>query len=253
MAESLDGEWTTVINIDDFTANEWDNTTAGSMGWGEASSTYPNFRSYVGELEVPVNARYLRVRITETYGHRWINLSEILINDGEYVPANTNPTFVADPAEVSGQYLPENMIDGNLSTGFKPNMEGRLSGSVIYKLSDVTNPEQINILQSSGAISNARVYVRGKASSMAPADLAQTINSGEWVQIGTLDTSLKSLYTYNFSAVYEIKLEWGNVEPIIYEIVLIPRNALQIDTTQLAQLYAKAEALDTTGASYAQR
>lgn len=253
VAESLDGEWTTVINIDDFTANEWDNTTAGSVGWGEASSTYPNFRSYVGELEVPVNARYLRVRITETYGHRWINLSEILINDGEYVPANTNPTFVADPAEVSGQYLPENMIDGNLSTGFKPNMEGRLSGSVIYKLSDVTNPEQINILQSSGAISNARVYVRGKASSMAPADLAQTINSGEWVQIGTLDTSLKSLYTYNFSAVYEIKLEWGNVEPIIYEIVLIPRNALQIDTTQLAQLYAKAEALDTTGASYAQR
>ena len=70
-----------------------------------------------------MNARYLRVRITETYGHRWINLSEILINDGEYVPANTNPTFVADPAEVSGQYLPENMIDGNLSTGFKPNME----------------------------------------------------------------------------------------------------------------------------------
>ena len=251
VAESLDGEWTTVINIDDFTANEWDNTTAGSVGWGEASSTYPNFRSYVGEMKVPVNARYLRVRITETYGHRWINLSEILINDGEYVPANTNPTFVADPAEVSGQYLPENMIDGNLSTGFKPNMEGRLSGSVIYKLSDVTNLEQINILQSSGAISNARVYVRGKASSMAPADLAQTINSGAWVQIGTLDTSLKSLYTYNFSAVYEIKLEWGNVEPIIYEIVLIPRDALAMDTSNLQKLCDKAEALDLEGVEYA--
>ena len=62
-----------------------------------------------------------------------------------------------------------------------------------------------------------------------------------------------SLYTYNFSAVYEIKLEWGDVEPIIYEIVLIPRNALEIDTTELARLYAKAEALDTSNASYAQR
>ena len=253
VAESLDGAWTTVVSIDHFTENTWDESTAGTVGWGAASSTYPNFRSCVGELETPVNARYLRIRITETYRHRWINLSEILINDGEYVPANANPTFVADPAEVSGQYLPEYMIDGDITTGFKPNMEGRLSGSVIYKLSDVTDIEQINILQSSDAISNARVYVRGVASELAPADLAQTINSGGWVQIGVLDAALVSLYTYNFSAVYEIKLEWGDVEPIIYEIVLIPRNALEIDTTELARLYAKAEALDTSNASYAQR
>ena len=253
VAESLEGEWTTVISMDHFTENTWDDSTAGSVGWGAASSTYPNFRSYVGQPDTPVNARYLRIRITETYGHRWINLSEILINDGEYVPANANPTFVTDPAEVSGEYLPEYMIDGDITTGFKPDMEGRLSGSLIYKLSDVTDIEQINILQSSGAISNARVYVRGVASQLASAQLAQSINSGEWVQVGTLDASLVSLYTYNFSAVYEIKLEWGDVEPIIYEIVLIPRNALEIDTTELARLYAKAEALDTSNASYAQR
>ena len=97
------------------------------------------------------------------------------------------------------------------------------------------------------------MYVRGVASQLASAQIAQAINSGEWVQVGTLDASLVSLYTYNFSAVYEIKLEWGDVEPIIYEIVLIPRNALEIDTTELARLYAKAEALDTSNASYAQR
>lgn len=239
VAASLDGEWTSVVTIDKYAGNTYDDYTAGSVGWGEASSTYPNFRSYLGTLDEPVTARYLRIRITADYNHRFINLNEIIINGGEYVPSTSNPTFVADPPEVSANYLPEFVADGNITTGFKPNMEGRESGSLIYKLSDKVEIDQINILQSSGAISNAEVYVRGVASTNALMSVSKAARAGEWVKLGTLTESLTSFYTYNFESIYEIKITWGNVTPLIYEIVLIPRGALAVDATQLTALVAQ--------------
>lgn len=239
VAASLDGEWTSVVTIDKYAGNTYDDYTAGSVGWGEASSTYPNFRSYLGTLDEPVIARYLRIRITADYNYRFINLNEIIINGGEYVPSTSNPTFVADPPEVSADYLPEFVADGNITTGFKPNMEGRESGSLIYKLSDKVEIDQINILQSSGAISNAEVYVRGVASTNALMSVSKAARAGEWVKLGTLTESLTSFYTYNFESIYEIKITWGNVTPLIYEIVLIPRGALAVDATQLTALVAQ--------------
>lgn len=239
VAASLDGEWTSVVTIDKYAGNTYDDYTAGSVGWGEASSTYPNFRSYLGTLDEPVTARYLRIRITADYNYRFINLNEIIINGGEYVPSTSNPTFVADPPEVSEEYLPEFVADGNITTGFKPNMEGRTSGSLIYKLSDKVAIDQINILQSSGAISNAEVYVRGVASTNALMSVSKAAEAGEWVKLGTLTESLTSFYTYNFESIYEIKITWGNVTPLIYEIVLIPRGALAVDATQLTALVAQ--------------
>ena len=239
VAASLDGEWTSVVTIDKYAGNTYDDYTAGSVGWGEASSTYPNFRSYLGTLDEPVTARYLRIRITADYNHRFINLNEIIINGGEYVPSTSNPTFVADPPEVSEEYLPEFVADGNITTGFKTNMEGRESGSLIYKLSDKVEIDQINILQSSGAISNAEVYIRGVASTNALMSVSKAARAGEWVKLGTLTESLTSFYTYNFESIYEIKITWGNVTPLIYEIVLIPRGALAVDATQLTALVAQ--------------
>lgn len=241
VAASLDGEWTSVVTIDKYAGNTYDDYTAGSVGWGEASSTYPNFRSYLGTLDEPVTARYLRIRITADYNHRFINLNEIIINGGEYVPSTSNPTFVADPPEVSEEYLPEFVADGNITTGFKPNMEGRESGSLIYKLSDKVEIDQINILQSSGAISNAEVYVRGVASTNALMSVSKAAEAGEWVKLGTLTDPLTSFYTYNFESIYEIKITWGNVSPLIYEIALIPRGVLAVDKTQLASLVEQCE------------
>ena len=241
VAASLDGEWTSVVTIDKYAGNTYDDYTAGSVGWGEASSTYPNFRSYLGTLDEPVTARYLRIRITADYNYRFINLNEIIINGGEYVPSTSNPTFVADPPEVSEEYLPEFVADGNITTGFKPNMEGRESGSLIYKLSDKVEIDQINILQSSGAISNAEVYVRGVASTNALMSVSKAARVGEWVKLGTLTESLTSFYTYNFESIYEIKITWGNVSPLIYEIALIPRGVLAVDKTQLASLVEQCE------------
>lgn len=241
VAADTNGSWTPVVTIDKMGSdgNAYNENSAGSVAWGTTNSTYPNYRSYVGELETAVNARYLRIRITATYSHRWICLNEIIINGGEYVPSSSNPTFVADPAEVSAEYLPEFVADGNITTGFKPNMEGRTSGSLIYKLSDKVAIDQINILQSSGAISNAEVFVRGVPSENAAATVSKAARAEEWVKLGTLTESLTSFYTYNFESIYEIKITWGNVTPLIYEIVLIPRGALAVDATQLTALVAQ--------------
>lgn len=241
VAESKDGEWTTVVTIHEMGegGNTQNEDTAGSISWGESSSNYPNFKSYVGALDTPVKARYLRIRLTADYDYRWINLSEILINDGEYVPVHANPTFVVDPAEVSASFVPDFAADGNVSTGFKPNMEGREQGSLIYKLSTSTHIDQINILQSSANISNARVSVRGIPSAGADERTAVAADKGEWVEIGMLTEPLTSIYTYNFDSIYEIKLEWGAVQPIIYEVAVVANEALEVDATELKRLLEK--------------
>lgn len=243
VAADTNGSWTPVVTIDKMGSdgNAYNENSAGSVAWGTTNSTYPNYRSYVGELETAVNVRYLRIRITATYSHRWICLNEIIINGGEYVPSTSNPTFVADPPEVSAEYLPEFVADGNITTGFKPNMEGRESGSLIYKLSDKVEIDQINILQSSGAISNAEVYVRGVASTNALMSVSKAARAGEWVKIGILTEPLTSFYTYNFESIYEIKITWGDASPLIYEIALIPRGVLAVDATQLTALVAQCE------------
>ncbi|MBS5151349.1 MAG: beta-N-acetylglucosaminidase domain-containing protein [Butyricicoccus pullicaecorum] len=241
VAQEKDGEWTTVVTIDEMgeDGNTPNEDTAGSVGWGESSSNYPNFKSYTGTLDTPAAARYLRIRLTADYDHRWINLSEILINDGEYIPVHANPTFVVEPAEVSGDFIPDFVADGNVSTGFKPDMTGKNQGSLTYKLSASTHIDQINILQSSANISNAHVSVRGIPSAGADARTAAAAEKGEWVEIGMLTEPLTSIYTYNFDSIYEIKLEWGAVQPIIYEIAVVANEALEVDATALARLLEK--------------
>ena len=243
VAESKEGPWTTVVSINAMgeDGNQYNEDTAGSIGWGESSSTYPNFKSYSGTLETPVNARYLRIRVTADYSHRWMNLSEIFINGGEYVPVNANPTFIANPAEVSADFLPQFAADGNVSTAFKPNMEGKSEGSLVYKLSTSTRVDQINILQSSAKISNAKVWVRGIPSAGADQATARAAEKGEWIEVGTLTEPLTSIYTYNFDSIYEIKLEWGAVQPIIYEIGTVANGVLEVDTTLLEKLLEKCK------------
>lgn len=252
VAQSKDGPWTTVVTIDEMgqDGNQLNQNTAGSVGWGETISDYPNFRNCSGTLETPVNARYLRIRLTQAYSHRWINLSEIIINDGEYIPINGNPTFVADPSEISANYLPSFIADGNITTAFRPNMTGRTHGSLTYKLSDSTHIDQINVLQSSSAISNAVVSVRGVPMKSASPAVSLAANNGDWVEVGTLTEPLTSIYTYHFDEIYEIRLDWKDVQPIFYEISPVANGVLSIDTTDLQRLYSKyPEITDTTSYS----
>ena len=221
IAMDKNSEWTDVITID---TPGGANTAALDAGW-TAAPGYPNYVSRSGVLEAAQQARYLRIVFTDNFADRWLVLNEIIINSGEYVPSENNPNYVADPIEVRG-FGPSRLFDGDITTGFMPNMAGRTAGSLLYRLSDETAFDQINLLQSSGAISHAAVEIR-------------TSDMQDWFELGTLDRALNTFHVGSFDNILEIRLRWKEVQPTFYEMVLVPRGALPdiaVDTGRLEHL-----------------
>ena len=216
---SSDGqEWTDVITIGDGVENNSSdmNSKPVDAGYdhGDSTTIVPISHAFIkGELDTVKEARYLRVLFTADYDYRWVRISEILINDGEYVPTANNPTYVSDPIEVEG-FGPEKINDGNLTTAYKPNTNnGEIkSGSLTYRLSENTDVKKINIIQSANDISNAKVMVRTGYN-----------EAGEevWNEVGILNRSLNEFINAKYDNIYEIRIEWEGIATTIYELVTI--------------------------------
>ena len=159
---SSDGQsWSDVITIGDGIENN--NTDASAKpveaGYehGDSTTIVPISHAFVrGELDSAKDAKYIRILFTANYSSRWVRISEILINDGEYIKKVNDPTYLSDPIELGG-FAPQNIKDGNLTTAYKPNTNNDeiKSGSLIYNLSENTDVKKINIVQSGNQISNA--------------------------------------------------------------------------------------------------
>lgn len=235
---SLDGkEWTDVITIGDGIENDDSdiNSKPVDAGYdhGDSTTIVPISHAFVkGELDSAKEARYLRILFTANYMHRWVKISEILINDGEYVPAVNDPTFVSNPIEVEG-FGPQNIKDGDLTTAYKPNTNnGQVkSGSLTYRLSENTDVKKINIVQSGNGISNAKVMVRTGYD-----EDGQEL----WNELGTLDKSLNEILNTKYDNIYEIRIDWEGVAPTIYEIVTINNYDIP-NITDLEELIASSE------------
>ncbi len=216
---SSDGEeWIDVITIGDGIENDNKdiNSKPVDAGYdhGDSTTIVPISHAFVkGELDSAKEARYLRILFTANYMHRWVKISEILINDGEYVPTVNDPTFVSNPIEVEG-FGPQNIKDGNLTTAYKPNTNnGQIkSGSLTYRLSENTDVKKINIVQSGNGISNAKVMVRTGY---------DEDGKEVWNDLGTLNKSLNEILNTKYDNIYEIRIDWEGVAPTIYEIVTI--------------------------------
>ncbi|WP_370831902.1 beta-N-acetylglucosaminidase domain-containing protein [Clostridium sp.] len=215
---SLDGkEWTDAIVIGDGKKDEGgadakpqDNRyTHGSSSNGKV----PISHAYMDSGKINVSARYLRVEFTADYDHRWTVINEFLINDGEYIPTVNDPTFISNPIEIKG-FSPLNIMDGDLTTFYKPNTkDGEIkSGSLTYRLSENTDVKKINIVQSGSSISNAKVMARTGYN-----------EDGEaiWNQIGELNKSLNEIVNTKYDNIFEIKIEWEGTAPIIYELITL--------------------------------
>ena len=235
---SLDGEeWTDVITIGDGVENDNSDMDAkpvdAGYDHGDSTTIVPISHAFVkGELDSAKEARYLRILFTANYMHRWVKISEILINDGEYVPNVNNPTFVSNPIEVEG-FGPQNIKDGDLTTAYKPNTNnGQIkSGSLTYRLSENTDVKKINIVQSGNGISNAKVMVRTGYD-----EDGQEI----WNELGTLDKSLNEILNTEYDNIYEIRIDWEGVAPTIYEIVTINNYDIP-NITDLEELIASSD------------
>lgn len=235
---SLDGkEWTDVITIGDGIENDDSdiNSKPVDAGYdhGDSTTIVPISHAFVkGELDSAKEARYLRILFTANYMHRWVKISEILINDGEYVPNVNDPTFVSNPIEVEG-FGPQNIKDGDLTTAYKPNTNnGQIkSGSLTYRLSENTDVKKINIVQSGNGISNAKVMVRTGY---------DEDGQGIWNELGTLDKSLNEILNTEYDNIYGIRIDWEGVAPTIYEIVTINNYDIP-NITDLEELIASSD------------
>ena len=184
----------------------------GGYDHGDSTTIVPISDAFVkGELDSAKEARYLRILFTADYMYRWVKISEILINDGEYIRTVNNPSYVSDPIELAG-FAPENINDGNLTTSYKPNTNnGQIkSGSLTYRLSENTDINKINIVQSGNDISNAKVMARTGYNEAGEAI---------WNELGTLSKSLTEIINTKYDNIFEIRIDWAGTAPTIYEIV----------------------------------
>ena len=166
---SNDGEaWTDVITIGD--GKENDNSDINSKpveagySHGDSTTIVPISHAFVrGELDTTKEVEYLRILFTADYKYRWVKISEILINDGEYISTINDPTYISNPIELEG-FAPKNISDGDLTTAYKPNTNNDKikSGSLTYRLSEKTDVKKINIVQGGNSISNAKVMVKNR-------------------------------------------------------------------------------------------
>lgn len=201
-------EWTDIFEITGDASDESFNTKAVNNGWtpGEGAIDVNYVFQGTSEDFAPVKARYIRLYFETRNAGRFIELSEIEINDNEYLPQINDPTFeLGENLTIQEGFEPQKLNDGDITTAFQP--AGTNGGSFIYHLSDVKEISRINILQNGSAISNAVVSVR--------------TGKDVWEEIGTLDESYSAFYVKDLENIFAIKFEWKGAAPIIYEIIML--------------------------------
>ena len=213
VSNSLDGNWTDVITIGDGIENS-NESSVKALDSVDASGNNiygpygPNLVSVKGEI-TPTNSRYIRVLITAPYLHRFTAMNELFINAGEYVSSVHNPVIESDVVEVGANYTVNNILDGNMVTEFKPNMEGKTQGSVTYRISENMDLGVINILKDKFSLIEVSI---------------REVNSKEWKLVKQFTNAFTVVDTYDYGNIAEIKLSWGNEPVSIYEIITIEKS-----------------------------
>ena len=174
-------------------------------------------------------ARYIKFEITRTKvgPDKWTRYTEIELNGGNlFLPTQNDPTITTDAAESEGNEK-GNMIDGDVSTTFKP--VGDQAGSFTYFISEGTDFNKLSILQSPSSLSKAKVTAEViKEENGAP----------EKVVLGNLNGSLNEFNTSLFAQVLSVNVEWtkGNV-PEIHEIITSATEVKAVNKDALQKYY----------------
>lgn len=229
LSDDLNDWGSAIMQMGDGVENSDDaNVSALQSGVYQTSSRYPN-KVYAESIPFQKSGRYLKIEFTARNQNRAVEFNEIVLNDGEYVPAYNDPTFVSNPIEVVG-FVPYNLLDGDLKTSYKPDTsKGATSGSILYRLSENTETKRFNVLQSGATISNADVIIRGYRK-------GETVISE--ATIGKLERTLNAFENYEFDHIFEIEIQWNGIAPNLQEIILF--NDYEIvngDISELQSVY----------------
>ncbi len=208
---SADGSnWSEVLVIGNQNANntgEVENTDNIADLFPEHEISYYTLEA----KEIGKSIRFIKFEITRNKAgaDKWVRIREIELNGGNmYLPEKNDPTIVTTAAEAKGNAA-FNINDGDLSTTFQPT-DGK-AGSLTYYLSEKTNVEKINILQSPSVLSGAKVS-------------AEVVEGGavKTVELGNLSLSFNKLNTAAYDHVLSITITWEEGKaPCIHEIITI--------------------------------
>ena len=176
----------------------------------------------VTDLNRAIEGRYVRI----------INKSKdavnININNLELQCSDKKVTFVTRPS-AEAKFEAEYLIDGLINTTFKPSVNAPKTGELVYRISDETNIKNVTVIQNPSTISNAVVSVR---------------TENGWSDLGELGKSFNVFDTVFLGNIFEIKIAWDGMAPILHEIGLsrvVESN--EVNKEELAKVIAKAESL----------
>ena len=259
-----DAKWTEVLKIngDNIVADTFNDDTAKSAAWLTHDSAHPgnmmtsnpktkvnegNTSDPNGTKKLNEKARYVRIRFTGTYTHRWVEIGELLINNGEYVSNYVDADFEQSCDEAPYK-VPSNLIDRDTKTAWAPSKD---NGTLTYRVStpmkddQTKQPKQGVRILSVGEVSNAKVK--------ATVYTDDTFSKTAQVELGTLDRPLAEFgfeaaaarANAGFAAVKDITVEWKGAKPQISEIYLLDEGAAANKDT----LAAKVKELEGTNTS----
>ena len=201
---SEDGKnWTDVVTVGDGVENEIrDNSLTD--GWTHDSAN-PGNRYIEGILDQPVTAKFMRVLFTADYNARFVGFSEIVINDGEFINPENNPTVTGTGSEEADN-LKKNMTDGNVLTSYAATED---KGELVYHLSEETKVNHVRLIADLPEGAKVNVQVR-------------TLNdAGEsvWKNLGEVRSSFQTFALSGKNPrILDVKVSWEGGEPEFYEM-----------------------------------
>ena len=181
--KATDDQWTKVldINSENIVEDEFNEDTAKQAAWLKHSSEAPG-NMFAKAEGLNASGRYLRIRFTGTYSHRWICLGELRINGGEYVSTYAGGDFESTVSEQRGM-LPSNMLDKNLESQWAP--VGDKAGALTYHVSTPLKADGT-------AYEGIRIISRGNPSRATVKAVLYTDGTYSKTQTVTLGTSSRT-------------------------------------------------------------
>lgn len=245
-ADTQDSAWKPVLDIngDGKDADPGKDAPAKQAPWMTHSKDFPGNMFVKSSDGLDESARYIRIRFTKPYTERWLEIGELRINGGEYVPLYAGGDFETTAIEQQGK-TPDNLLDKSLLTSWQPANDD--AGTLTYHVSDPFSADGeaydgVRVI-SKAAQPDVKVKAIVYTGDLRAAFAVKT------VEIGTLDNVLKDLsFGEDAAAVKDIVFEWPQgVTPQISEIFLTRglKPGLEGDVEALRNLVASAKAADT--------
>lgn len=206
---SVDGQsFERVMHVGQRESNTHNDKTAKSMQDITLlhDSSNPGYM-YKEQNNINKKARFIRIKPTSTYSHRWVAINEIQINNGEYLSLESNKDIISKAVEVPNK-IPSNMLDKDYSTSYKSSEK---NSSFIYYPSEPKGYRTLRIIQDS-SISNAIVQAEVYTS-------LETLET-KVIDLGRLSQTISEFNIPENLTFKNIKVSWDEEIPEITEISL---------------------------------